>query len=125
MRSHSPHADEAAAHLMSVAFMQIRTMAGRRKPSGFPEPVDSEDFAWHIRALADACSPLPGTLHRGTVRQRRREAAARLEDLWVVAQPDVLEWARFHLDKIGYDYARLETVRTETHAVLRAEGHIP
>jgi hypothetical protein len=125
MRRRSPQADEAASYLMSVAFMQIRFMAGRRQPFGPPEPADSEDFARHIRALADACTHLPGTLAGGTARQRRKRAAATLERLWVVASPPVLKWARFHLDKIGDDYARLDHVRTEAHARLRAEGHLP
>jgi hypothetical protein len=121
----NPSADEAIGYLMSVAFMQIRAMAGRRKAYGPPEPVESEDFARHIRALADACTPLPGALAQGSARQRRRRAIAALERLCVVASPRIMEWARFHLNKIGYDCGRLDTARAETHARLRAAGHIP
>ncbi|GAA3928182.1 hypothetical protein GCM10023085_06680 [Actinomadura viridis] len=62
---------------MDVAFGQIRFMAGRRQPFGPPEPVDSEDFTRHIRALADACTPyqdrwLNGAHANGAGRQPQR-----------------------------------------------------
>lgn len=124
MRRGAPGADEAVSHLMAVAFMEIRTMAGRRRTLSSPAPSDSDDFTRHIRALADACTHMPLLMSERNPRKRRKRAAEVLESLWVLASPEVLEWTRHHLGRIGYDCAYMDPIRAEAHARLRAAGHI-
>src|SRR3954462_15125499 len=104
MRTRRPSPEQAVAHQLTVAFIQIRATAGQRRPLGQPALHQGEDFVLWIRELADACHNLPGSLGHRRRRVRRQRAAAQLEYLWKVASPKQLGWARDQLDRIGYDY---------------------
>ena len=125
MRARRPSPEQAVAHLVSVAFMQIRATAARRRPQGQPAQHQCEDFALWIRELADACLNLTGSLGHERRRERRKRATAQLGYLWKVASPRQLGWACDQLDRIGYDYGDLMRLRDQSHAKLREDGHLP
>jgi hypothetical protein len=107
-RRQQPSPEEAIAHLLYTACVEIRSMAGRRPSHDPAESIDD------IRAIADTCHNLPLCLGHTSKRLRRRAANRQLGYLWRSAETRKIEWVRTKLDKIGYDYADLDRLREQT-----------
>jgi hypothetical protein len=118
-RRQQPSPEEAIAHLLYTACVEIRSMAGRRPSHDPAESIDD------IRAIADACHNLPLCLGHTSKRQRRQAANRQLGYLWRSAETKKIEWVRTSLDKIGYDYADLDRLREQTLADLKAREVLP
>ncbi|TDB81430.1 hypothetical protein E1264_32715 [Actinomadura sp. KC216] len=105
--------------LLSIAALDIRAMASRRRTYG-DHPAD--DYHERIRSLADACHNLPGPLHIRHKRERRRAADNTLEYLWKTASDTQVAWMRITLGKIGFNYRHLDDLRARTIKDLHTQG---
>lgn len=95
-------AQEAVIGLMSLAFVEIRTMGYRREPMEWPDGPD--DYHEQIRVIADMCHNLPVDLRSRSKRQRERRAIESLRFLLQRTDGPYAQWIRTRLDMLGYDY---------------------
>ncbi|MCO6004497.1 hypothetical protein NE236_05840 [Actinoallomurus purpureus] len=121
-----PSPEEAIAHLLWLACIEIRHIAARGRNAATTEPEGPAKNGYErIRAIADACHNLPMLLGQSRKRVRRRAAVRQLEYLWKTATDEQLAWLHAGLDKIEYDYSNLDALRLEWTNKLRAEGLLP
>ncbi len=100
-------AQEAVIGLMSLAFIEIRTISYRRDLTLLGWIDGPEDYHEQIRVIADICHNLPGSLSSRSKRQRERRASESLRLLLLGADDAHTQWVRTRLDELGYDYHSL------------------
>lgn len=94
-------AQEAVIGLMSLAFIEIRTMGYRRGPTLMEWPDGPEDYHEQMRVIADICHNLPGDLQARSKRKRERRAIESLRSHLQRTDGPYAQWIRTRLDVLA------------------------